>query len=243
MSTQSEPAYEQQESPPSDCTQLSMPLCTLHLVQLQASGDVKAHFLRQLLASPLGPRILVASVVRRAVIVANRIDPLPLNSTTWDLLLVVGPDAGAKGDNVPAPLSLLRHPLTHSDVSAEYVVDVGIPSRILEAYPERTRILNQQAAASKTEKTNLQSLLASPARAHPGYAPRTSQLLEMSDDLANLIDELDVLGDDDGLVSPSGPVHQLNLLSFKKNEEDKERYYQYGKVGTCAHSQASLPLF
>jgi hypothetical protein len=220
---------------------LAMPLCTLHLIRLQHEAATdgtkrsphakRVQFLQRLLRTSLAHRIIMASVVRRPVIVANRVDPVFLNATRWDLLLVIGPEKGnpstsnAQQEDAPIALTLQDHPQTKADVSAEYIVDVGIPTKVLDSYAERTKKLKENAA-----KADKPSLPTSPARAHPGYSPKTSQLLEMSDDLAGLINELDELKDSDGLADAHGPVCQLNLLKFKKSKEDKERYHKSGQV-------------
>ncbi|UZJ57534.1 hypothetical protein CBS101457_006854 [Exobasidium rhododendri] len=214
-----------------------MPLCSMHLLLLQpVNGSSKsphanrAQFLQRLLSSSLGSRVLIACVVRRPVIVANKIDTVYLNATRWDLLLVLSPEK-EQGSS----FNLQYHPVTKADVRAEYALNVGIPSRILDAYADRTKSLND--SASKTERPSNQSLLSSPARTHPNYVPKTSQLLEMSEDLVDLIDELDELGEGDGLVDARGPVHQLNFLHFKTSKEDKERYYKYGQDFATVASQ------
>lgn len=217
-----------------------MPLCTLHLIRLSKDGESDssdarcASFLRLLLASDLGPRLLVASLVRRPVILAERIDSVHLNATPWDLLLVFGPDA--RGPSVQAssietkatPLSLEHDPRTRAHVDVEYVLDVGVPTRILSGYKGRTRELMEAAARAK--KPSLDSLRTrEPARTHAGRVPKTSQNLEMSDELLDLIEALEKLGDDGGLVKGGGPVHQLNLLKFKPTKEDRDRYLEYGR--------------
>lgn len=213
-----------------------MPLCSLHLIRLHSSGNgvsskkslnaTRARFLQQLLSSPLGSRILVACVIRRPVILANRIDPVFLNATRWDLLILIAPDS-----KTASPLILQDHTQTQADISAEYALNVGVPSRILDNYAERTKVLNEKGKVA--DKPSIESLLTNPARTHPGYKPKTSQMLEMSDDLVELIEELEELGEGDGLVDARGPVHQLNLLCFKKTEQDKERYHKYGQVSVC----------
>lgn len=218
-----------------------MPLCTLHLIRLQqddlcSKHAQRAQFLQRLLTTSLGHRIIMASVVRRPVIVANRIDPVYLNSTRWDLLLVFGPEKGNpetqtgpnRQQDPPNPLFLQEHSQTKVDVAAEYVLDVGIPSKVLQVYADRTKELRE--SASKADQPSVEALASNPARAHPGYIPKTSQLLEVSDDLIDLINELDGLKEEDVLVDASGPVLQLNLLSFKKSQEDKDRYHKYGQV-------------
>lgn len=216
-----------------------MPLCTLHLIRLQHDDSGSKHarraqFFIRLLSTCLAHRIIMASVVRRPVIVANRIDPVYLNSTGWDILLVIGPEKGNpqtspdRQQDPPNSLSLQEHPQTKADVAAEYTLDVGIPSKVLLAYAERTEKLKANAANADTP--SVESLLLNPARAHPGYTPKTSQLLEISDDLVELINELDGLKTEDMLADATGPVLQLNLLSFKKIQEDKDRYHKYGQV-------------
>ncbi|PWN93567.1 hypothetical protein FA10DRAFT_264202 [Acaromyces ingoldii] len=216
-----------------------MPLCTLHLIRLSKEGELGssdarcASFLKLLLASDLGPRLLVASLVRRPVILAERIDSVYLNATPWDLLLVFGPDA--KGPSVQAssietkatPLSLEDDSRTRAHVDVEYVLDVGVPTRILSGYKGRTKELVEAAARAK--KPSLDSLRTEePARTHAGRVPKTSQNLEMSDELLDLIEALEKLGDS-GLVNGGGPVHQLNLLKFKPTKEDRDRYLEYGR--------------
>lgn len=214
-----------------------MPLCTLHLVQLHHQGQsdsafaARRRFLHRILSSTtsdLSERLLVACVVRRPVIVATRIDHVHLNKTPWDLVLVfAGAPSGTAATSSSQSLSLASHPITRSDVAAEYVVAVGIPSRIMNSYADRTRQLNKEA--SETERLSVEDLQQSPARTVARYQPKTSQNLEMSPALVELVEELQQLGTQDGLADGRGPVQQLNLLSFKTDKADKDRYYEYGK--------------
>lgn len=221
-----------------------MPLCTLHLIRLHrdGNGDVnqdriyakRKQFLQRLVTSPLGARLIVACVIRRPIIVANRIDPVYLNATRWDLLLIISPEKDlpqtgkARQEDPPTPFSLKDQPKIQDDISDEYLLDIGVPTKILDAYSQRSKSFKEEA--QKAKKIKIESLVENPARAHPGYKPKTSQLLEMSDDLVALSKELEELASSDGLVDANGPVQQLNLLCFKKSKEDKDRYYKYGQV-------------
>lgn len=254
-----------------------MPLCSLHLVRLRRGNDktsaqsvrapeaaaaihnARQKFLQRIVNSgDLDARLLVACVVRRPVIVSNRIDPAYLNATPWDLLLIFKGTAGAaatsssgagRGSLGTEQLALEHHIDTRRDVSAEYSVQVGIPSRILDNYGKRSGELRKEAteaAQGRSQEVASTSALSDevlnkdPARSVGTYAPKTSQNLEMSPDLLDLIAELEQLRDSDGLVDALGPVQQLNLLSFKKTKEDKERYYKYGEV--CAAREGDISV-
>lgn len=216
-----------------------MPLCTLHLVQLYRKSEeeptfaARRRFLHKLLSNSndLNDRLLSACVVRRSVIMATRIDHVRLNKTAWDLVLVM---KGAKGekDDQAQPLTLANHPLTKKDIANEYTLPIGIPTRLVEGYKSRTKQLN--AEAKKSEHLSIEALQRDPARSVERYPPKTSQNLELSEDLTQLIEDLNKLGTSDGLADGRGPVQQLNLLAFNRSEEDKERYYQYGKGFTQA---------
>lgn len=240
-----------------------MPLCSLHLVRLrrgkhsskstrspEAAAEIheaRKAFLQQLIqAQDLNDRLIVACVVRRPVILANRIDHVHLNSTPWDLLLMFKGDGASKSgssssssDDTSSMLGLQRHGATRDAITAEYSINVGIPSRILDNYSKRSKELKEEGIQARQGKSDVSpstsalsndALQQDPARTWGSFAPKTSQNLEMSPDLVQLIDELDVLAENDGLVDAHGPVQQLNLLAFKKTKEDKERYYRYGQV-------------
>lgn len=203
-----------------------MPLCTLHLVQVSRKDDkehvfaARRRFLHKLLTTPsLDKQLLVACVVRRPVIVATQIDHVKINRTAWDLVLIFKQDPSSKSS-----ISLSTLP----DVASEYSVSIGIPSRILDKYAARTAELNEQART--TGALDVDEIARAPARSVENYVPKTSQNLEFSSELVDLIEELNELGVGDGLADARGPVQQLNLLSFKQSKEDKERYYKYGQA-------------
>lgn len=230
-----------------------MPLCTLHLIRLHRQNQdphdkqsifaSRRQFLKNLIAhdKALNERLLLACVVRRPVIVANRIDTVYLNATPWDLLLLF---QGADSTESTS-LCLESHPTTGKSISAEYVVQTGIPSRILESYEQKSEDLLAKAQVDDVTPLDNEYLLSNPSRSFPPYAPKTSQNLEMSPDLIDLIEALEHLSEGDGLVNAAGPVQQFNLLSFKKSQEDKERYHQYGKVCSawCTVNKNSYKYF
>ncbi|PWN34492.1 uncharacterized protein FA14DRAFT_30952 [Meira miltonrushii] len=218
-----------------------MPLCTLHLVQLYRQSEeepifaARRRFLHKLLSksngNDLNDRLLSACVVRRSVIMATRIDHVRLNKTAWDLVLVMKGSKDEKADQAQ-PLTLENHPLTKADIANEYTLPIGVPTRLAEGYKSRTEQLN--AEAKRSEHLSIESLERKPARSVEQYPPKTSQNLEHSEDLAQLIEDLNKLGTSDGLADGRGPVQQLNFLAFNRSKEDKERYYQYGKGFTQA---------
>jgi len=210
-----------------------MPLCTLHLIELERKSEqesiftARKRFLHKLLnktnGNELNDRLLLACVIRRSVIVATRIDHVQLNKTGWDLLLIM-----KGGDQV----NLSSHPFTQKDIINEYTLDIGIPTRLVEGYKSKTKQLNKEA--KRSEHIPIESLERDPARSVEQYPPKTSQNLEYSEELSQLIEDLDRLGTSDGLADGRGPVQQLNLLAFNRSKEDKERYYEYGKGFTQA---------
>lgn len=172
-----------------------MPLLTLHLLSLQPGTDVKA-FVQSVQSSP-DVEVVVASRPRHFVIRPEKIDVNPLTIRKWDLMLLLrSPENG-----IPPKLRSL--------ISAEYSVNVGIPSKLLKTYPQRDAKLKQEASSAP-----LTGALEK-ARNKP-----SSQSLELSPDLLAFMDQL--------MKEHDKPVTMLNLLHFQPN--GKPEYYKYGQV-------------
>lgn len=125
-------------------------------------------------------------------------------------------------------MRLSEHELVGKDISAEYTLDLGVPTRILDAYTETTRRLNEEA--KKAKSIDIKALNTTAARTVGKFIPKTSQNLELSQDLIDLQTDFERLAWEDGLVNALGPVHQLNFLAFKQDKEKREQYHQYGKA-------------
>lgn len=173
-----------------------MPLLTLHLLRLAHPVSVES-FLGQLTNTAPAIDIVVASRPRHYVIHTEILDKSSLTNTPWDLMLLVRTSDG----NLPES--------ARTQVEEEYKVIVGIPSKLLAAYPEKDHKLKKNAKYAQ--------LTGSLEKAR---VPESSQNLELSPDLLKFMDEL--------MKEYDGPVTMLNLLHF--NEGGKPEYYKYGQV-------------
>jgi hypothetical protein len=179
-----------------------MPAATLHLLTLTKSTTPQS-FLHTLKQSP-NIKIIVASHPRHIVIHPTILDKNPLATTPWDLLILL---TTTNNNTVPIPPSLRR------DITAEYKLTTGIPSKLLSTYPTRNETLNQ-SAPSIPLTGSLDKLLAEETK-------ESSQNLEVSPQLLRFMTELD--------KSHTGPVTMLNLLHFH-HPDGKKSYYQYGQA-------------
>lgn len=85
---------------------------------------------------------------------------------------------------------------------------MGIPGKLLSAYPEKNARLIKEAPSA-----GLTGSLDNPKM------PDSSQNLELSPDMLEFMEQL--------LKEHTGPVTMLNLLKFKPN--GKQSYYEYGQ--------------
>lgn len=178
-----------------------MPLLTLHLLCLQPTTDVKA-FVQSVRNSP-DVNVIVTSRPRHFVIRPGKVDADSLTSRKWDLMLLLQ----SPNNGIPSNLRSL--------VSAEYSVNVGVPSKLLKMYPAVDARLKREAS-SVPLTGSLED-----ARNKP-----SSQNLELSSDLLDFMDQL--------VKEHNKPVTMLNLLHFQPN--GKPEYYKYGQVMQNCHS-------
>jgi len=172
-----------------------MPLLNFHLLNLK--DNLQPHtFLSNLHEVDPSTKVIVASKPRHFVVKATTQDASILNKP-WDLMLLL------QGPNASLPSSLQKH------VSSSYSLPVGIPSKLLSAYPEKNARLIKEAPSA-----GLTGSLENPKM------PDSSQKLELSPELLKFMEEL--------MEEHDGPVTMLNLLKFKAG--GKESYYQYGQV-------------
>ena len=172
-----------------------MPLLNFHLLNLK--DNLQPHtFLSNLHEADPSTKVIVASKPRHFVVKATTQDASILNKP-WDLMLLL------QGPNASLPSSLQKH------VSSSYSLPVGIPSKLLSAYPEKNARLIKEAPSA-----GLTGSLENPKM------PDSSQKLELSPELLKFMEEL--------MKEHDGPVTMLNLLKFKAG--GKESYYQYGQV-------------
>lgn len=172
-----------------------MPLLTFHLLRLKDNIQPQT-FLTNLSKAQPATKIIVASKPRHHVVKSLSQDADLLNKP-WDLLLLLqGPAA--------LPDELAKH------ITEDYKLPVGIPGKLLSAYPQRNAQLIKEAKTA-----GLTGSLDNPKM------PDSSQKLELSPELLGFMGEL--------MQQHPGPVTMLNLLKFKPG--GKQSYYQYGQVG------------
>ncbi|GAB7354347.1 hypothetical protein MBLNU459_g4857t1 [Dothideomycetes sp. NU459] len=172
-----------------------MPVLTLHLIQLVGDGGVSS-FIAQLKEADPSAEIVVASQPRYLVVRPEKQDVNALSGSSWDVMLLIRTAKGA------------LHEALRPRIAQEYKMFVGIPSKLLAAYPKKNRQLLEEAPSA-----GLTGSLDNP------IVPDSSQNLELSPDLLRFMDEL--------MKQHNGPVTMLNLLKFK--EGGKSSYYEYGQ--------------
>ncbi|KAL4802829.1 hypothetical protein BDV18DRAFT_61641 [Aspergillus unguis] len=179
-----------------------MPALTLHLLTL--SPTITATDFLASLKRAASTRIVVASLPRHVVISPTTLDKSPLLDTNWDILLLLRP---------PNPREPLFPPALASHIKSEYKINVGIPSRLLQSYPERDEKLKREARAGVPLTGSLDNLK---------NAPSDSQNLEVSGELFKFMEEFSKKHGE------NKPVTMLNLLHFHE-KGGKEAYYKYGQ--------------
>ncbi|PGH15915.1 hypothetical protein AJ79_02082 [Helicocarpus griseus UAMH5409] len=175
-----------------------MPLLTLHLLNLAPNTDPK-DFVKDLKKSP-GVEVVVSSRPRHVVVRTNVIDGNPLQSTKWDLLVLLR-----------SPQNSIPTHLHDSFVKNEYSVQVGIPSKLISTFPSRDAKLKREAASVPITGA------LDAARGKP-----SSQNLELSPDLVEFMDEL--------VKTHDKPVTMLNLLHFQPGGKPEYYKYGQGFV-------------
>ncbi|RDW70686.1 uncharacterized protein DSM5745_08197 [Aspergillus mulundensis] len=180
-----------------------MPALSLHLLRLDPSITAST-FLSEL-KKAASTKVIVASRPRRTIISPTILDRSPLLSENWDILLLLQP---------PSPREPLFPPTLASHIKAEYKIHVGIPSRLLNTYPERDAALKREKNAQNVPLTgSLDGLKEKQAK-------NDGQNLEVSPELFAFMEEFTKVHDK--------PVTMLNLLHFHF-PGGKEEYYRYGQ--------------
>lgn len=178
-----------------------MPICTLHLLSLNAP---LRQFLAALSQSDLKP-LTVARVVRWIVLpTKTSTDALLASNTRWDVLVVV-PDAALA---LPAALQRL--------VARAWAVRAGVPSRLVDGFARRNHELLHPPPGAVPALTGA---LGDGARAAAAAAPSSAQALELSASLRDWIERF-------ARAEGRGAVSMLNLLAFKPGR--KAEYLKYG---------------
>lgn len=180
-----------------------MPALTLHLLALNPSIQPTT-FIADL-KKAASTRVIVASRPRRAIISPTTLDKSPLLNT-WDVLVLLRP---------PNPREPLFPPALAAHIKSEYKINVGVPSKLLNSYPERDAKLKSEAVPGKIPLTGSLDGL---------DLNRDSQNLEVSPELFRFMNEFTEVHD--------RPVTMLNLLHFQ-HPGGKENYYKYGQVRIC----------
>ncbi|KAL3454614.1 hypothetical protein BJX65DRAFT_4866 [Aspergillus insuetus] len=183
-----------------------MPGLTLHLLTLSSTTNAK-DFVTSLKRAA-STRVIVASRPRRVIISPTILDATTLLSEPWDLLLLLLP---------PNPREPLFPPTLASQITKEYKIKVGIPSKLLNSYPERDAKLKHEARGVPLTGS-LDNL----------STESTGENLEVSGDLLRFMNEFNAVYDK--------PVTMLNLLHFQR-PDGKENYFKYGQGFTPVASK------
>ncbi|KAL4763454.1 uncharacterized protein BDW70DRAFT_157872 [Aspergillus foveolatus] len=181
-----------------------MPALSLHLLSLHPSIN-STNFLSEL-KKAASTKVIVASRPRRTIISPTLLDKDPLLSEKWDILLLLQP---------PNPREPLFPPALASHIKTEYKIHVGIPSRLLNTYPERDAELKREKNAQRVPLTGSLDRMKEKL-GNDGQG----QNLEVSPELLEFMQEFTKEHDK--------PVTMLNLLHFHF-PGGKENYYKYGQ--------------
>ena len=182
-------------------TEITMPLCTLHLLALHnTTPNPVSTFLSALASSPVKP--LVVSRVVRWIILPTKIstEHLLARNIKWDILLIQ-----PSTDKLPSDIAKL--------IEHEWSVTAGVPSRLVNNFTTTNAKLLHPDAASI------------PPLSDPKATKKTtqsSQDLELSTELNDWIDQFVAHGGRPG----KGAVSMFNLLAF--NPGLKSEYLKYG---------------
>ncbi|KAL2065543.1 hypothetical protein VTL71DRAFT_3213 [Oculimacula yallundae] len=183
-----------------------MPLCTIHILSLSVPLST---FLSTLSSTSLKP--LTISRIIRWIILPSKLSTVPLLSKNihWDILLIL-----------PSPSSVPLPELLQIQISHQWSIEAGVPSRLLKDYEEKNkRLLKPEQGDVKALTGSLHKL-----KKGGGKMPHSAQDLELSPELLNWITEFT----SSNSPSSNGAVSMLNLLAFKPGL--KEEYLKYGKA-------------
>lgn len=197
-----------------------MPVCALHLVQLQDASsegvDAFLHRLLQAASNPANFGVVTVSRVQAPIIRPTLVDNQILNETPWTLLLVIG---GAQAHALPSALT--------SAVKTHYSLISGIPSKIVSNYDAISdRLRNVQPRPPLLEiKLDDRGDVIPPTKSTSSLAPTRDdgQDLSLSPALLGLAKHLN------HKVKHHGPVSMLNLLNFHTDPGAVESYHEYGR--------------
>jgi hypothetical protein len=202
-----------------------MPAATLHLLALKAGTD-PGTYARQLQKLE-SLEVIVASRPRYTVIHPSALDKTPLDSEKWDLLvLLLRRQQPTKSSLVHSPSNVDTNKTTtlspipnslRGVIRVEYVILVGIPSKILSTYLTRDAELKKRNPGSIPLTGSLDNHLTR------CKSRESSQNLEISPQLLEFMDDLSEK------QNHRGPVTMLNLLQFHF-PGGKQSYYEYGQV-------------
>lgn len=171
-----------------------MPRLTLHLLSLEA-GTGPQSFVQRLRDYPK-VKVIVASRPRLVVTRPTHIDVCHLSTTKWDLLVLLQ----TPNNSIPA----VFRPI----IRREYHISVGVPSKLIDNYPELDARLKRTAPS-----ISLTGDLGKPQQ--------RKELLQISPESLKSMDDL--------FEEHSKPITMLNLLNFFPRG-GKQSYFQYGQV-------------
>ncbi|KAF2755924.1 hypothetical protein EJ05DRAFT_477988 [Pseudovirgaria hyperparasitica] len=177
-----------------------MPLCTLYLVELQASSSIRS-FVSSLEQKPFLIARPLRWIIRPHTQTASRDILL---SHAWSVLVVIPGSAS----------SLSQASSQHTKTSWHIVA--GIPSAVLKSFERDNSSLLKP---NKEDIAQLTGSLDKPKMASD------SQNLELSDDVLKWMKEYS-----NGKPSGGGAVSMLNLLAFNPGKDMLESYRQYGQA-------------
>ncbi|EPQ27243.1 uncharacterized protein PFL1_05166 [Pseudozyma flocculosa PF-1] len=206
-----------------------MPLCTLHLVRLDSGTTIRG-FLIQLLRhassseAGQGFRVVTASQVRHPVVLATRLDSTLLNSTMWDLVVLLAPiPSTSTSTSTSAPPPTTFPAALEEQLAAHYTVVTGVPSKLVDGYSETTRRLN---AAQSPPLTALGS---PPSTTPPSRSTATEKTVSSSQNLELSPTLLDFAYRLRQHLGHAGSVTMLNLMHFHSTPGAMESYHRYGQ--------------
>ncbi|KAF2225173.1 hypothetical protein BDZ85DRAFT_89515 [Elsinoe ampelina] len=175
-----------------------MPLLDLNLIALDPNTTPEA-FVEKLRQQRPDIKIVVASIPHHWVARPAVYDVKHLGHSRWDLMLVT------EGE-------LIQAREVHDLVKDVYNMKIGVPRKLYADYPTTNEKLLRQAKSIPLTGS-LDDNNKSP--------PKTSQKLELSDDLRRFMDSFTKERGEDQ------PVTMLNLLCFKPNSQ--KQYATYGQ--------------
>jgi hypothetical protein len=178
----------------------TMPLVNLYLFSL---SEPLPRFLSALRASIDPKHVIAVSRPRYLYIPSTTLDAHVLNSTTWNVLLLVHSDGTISSE-------------CQSMVTQQYKLTVGVPSKLLAAYPSHNARLIRDAPGVELTCALDEALGSAASR-----SKASGDNLELSEDLLRFMEHLRGRGED------NRPVSMLNLLQFRPGQ--RESYMKYGQ--------------